>query len=153
MRTGIGSWTYGWATGVPGYPPPATPLTPMELLSRARDFGLGVVQIADNMPVHVLPSAELAELRRCAEAWDIHIELGTAGVHPDNLRRYLEHAQRLGARLVRSLLADIQSRPDLPQSRAWIEQVLPEYEAAGVCLALENYEKYTARELAGLVRE
>ena len=136
-----------------GFPPPARPLTPVELVARAADFGVGVVQIADNMPLHALSGGEIDELSDFAKGCDIELELGTASVEPDNLLRYLEIAARLSARLVRSLLADIADRPDLARSREWIEQVLPRYEAAGVCLALENYEKYTAGELAGFVRE
>ncbi len=152
MRIGIGSWTYGWAAGVRGFAPPAKPLTAIELLRRAGDFGLGVVQIADNMPVHNLSGGELEELSACAARRNIEIELGTAGVQPGNLLRYLDLAQRLGARLVRSLLADIDGRPDTARPREWIEQVLPRFESAGVCLALENYERHTAGELAGMVR-
>ena len=34
-----------------------------------------------------------------------------------------------------------------------VREVLPAFEDANVCLALENYERYTSRELAALVRE
>jgi sugar phosphate isomerase/epimerase len=54
---------------------------------------------------------------------------------------------------VRSLLSDIHSRPDLSQAAAWLLEALPAFEAANVCLALENYEMYTSGELAGLIRE
>jgi sugar phosphate isomerase/epimerase len=153
MRTGIGSWTYGWSIGVKGYPPPANPLTALDLLSRARDFGIGLVQIADNLPLDRLPESELAELKRRAAEWNIELEIGTTGVEPEHLLRFLKLAQYLGARLVRSLLSDTHSRADLPQASAWLREVLPAFEDANVCLALENYERYTSRELAGLVHE
>jgi len=34
----------------------------------------------------------------------------------------------------------------------WIREVLPEFEAQGVTLGLENYEKHSCRDLAALVR-
>ncbi|MCU1257210.1 MAG: Xylose isomerase domain protein barrel, partial [Bryobacterales bacterium] len=153
MRIGIGSWTYGWSVGVKGYPAPAKPLTALDLLSRARDFDIRLVQIADNLPLDRLPESELAELKQRAAEWNIELEIGTTGVVPEHLRRFLQLAQYLGARLVRSLLSDIHSRPDLPQAAASLREVLPAFEEANVCLALENYEEYTSRELAGLVRE
>jgi 3-oxoisoapionate decarboxylase len=153
MRIGIGSWTYGWAVGVKGYPPPAKPLTALDLLSRAHDFGIGLVQIADNLPLDLLTESQLAELKQRAAEWHIDLEIGTTGVRPEHLLRFLELAQYLEARLVRSLLSDIHSRPDLSQAAAWLREALPAFEAANVCLALENYEMYTSGELAGLVRE
>jgi sugar phosphate isomerase/epimerase len=153
MKVGIGSWTYGWSIGVEGYPAPAKPLTAFDVLSRAHDFGLGVIQLADNLPVHTLSSAALWELKACAGEWNIEIEIGTVGVQPDHLLRYLELARFLGARLVRSLVCDVASRPDLPQAAAWLKEALPAFEAAGVCLALENYEGNTSPQLAALVRD
>jgi sugar phosphate isomerase/epimerase len=153
MRIGIGSWTYGWSIGLKGYPPPAKPMTALDLLSRARDFGIGLVQVADNLPLDQLPESELEELKQRAAEWNIELEIGTTGIVPEHLLRFLKLAQYLGARLVRSLLSDIDSRPDLSQAAAWLREALPAFEGANVCLALENYEKYTSRELAGLVRE
>ena len=153
MKVGIGSWTYGWSIGVSGYPPPKKALTALDLLVRARDYGLGVVQIADNLPVHTLSSSALAELKARAGEWNIEIEIGTVGVQPGTLMRYLELAKCLEAKLVRSMAGEIASRPNLSQAAAWLKQVLPAFEAAGVCLALENYEGNTSPQLAALVRD
>ena len=152
MRIGIGSWTYGWSAGVRGYPAPDRPLTAMDLVRRAIEFGVPVVQIADNLPLHLMSNDELRELRGLAASGGIEIQPGTASVNPDNLLRYLDFARCFGSGVVRSLLADIDSRPDLAQSELWIREVLPAFESAGVCLALENYERYTSRELAAFVR-
>ena len=153
MKVGIGSWTYGWSIGVGGYPPPKEPLTALELLRRTHDYGLGVVQIADNLPVHALSSSALAELKACAGEWNIEIEIGTVGVQPGNLMRYLELAKYLEAKLVRSLTGEVASRPNLAEAAHWLQQALPAFESAGVCLALENYEGNTSLQLAALVRD
>lgn len=153
MKVGIGSWTYGWSIGVGGYPSPKEPLTALDILSRARDYGLGVVQIADNLPVDALSSSALAELKASAGEWNIELEIGTVGVQPSHLLHYLELAKYLGAKLVRSLVSEVGSRPNLRQAGAWLKQALPAFESAGVCLALENYEGNTSGELAALVRD
>ena len=151
MNAGIGSWTYPWAVGVPGYPRPANPLDAFGLLDRAVLLGVGVVQIADNLPVDAMPPAELDRLRDSAERAGIALELGTRGVEPPHLARYLELACCLGARLVRTLAGTAAFTPDIGQAETWLRDVLPCYERAGVILALENYEKHTTAELAGMV--
>jgi sugar phosphate isomerase/epimerase len=151
MRLGIGSWTYGWATGVSGYPPPARPLTAMDLIDRAHTYGLDIAQIADNLPVHELSPAELAGLRDHATESKIDIELGTVGFEPEHLQRYLNLAEFLGARLVRTLLRTPDGNPDLNLAEKYIRSVADRFCSAGVVLAIENYEQQSCAELASLV--
>jgi sugar phosphate isomerase/epimerase len=151
VKLGISSWSYPWAIGVPGYDRPEAPLDAFGLLDRAVALGVEVVQVADNLPVDALSTDDLARLAEGASRSGIAIELGTRGVEPAHLARYLELALATGARLVRTLTHRKDSTPDLPQIEAWLRQSLPSYERAGVTLALENYERHTAAELAALV--
>jgi hypothetical protein len=98
MRIGIGSWTYGWAVGVKGYPPPAKPITALDLLSRAHDFGIGLVQVADNLPLDRMPQSQLAEFKQRAAEWNVELEIGTTGVRPEHLLGFLELVRYLEAR-------------------------------------------------------
>jgi hypothetical protein len=50
MHLGLSSYTFVWSVGVPGYPQPPAPLTAEGLLRKAAEFGVTVVQIADNLP-------------------------------------------------------------------------------------------------------
>jgi 3-oxoisoapionate decarboxylase len=151
MRVGIGSWSFPWATGVPGYPSAPDPLSPLGLLELARELQAGVIQIADNLPLDGFSEDELKRLRHTAEEWHIEIEVGTRGVAPDHLLRYLRIARCLGARILRTLTHTAESRPDLVQVEAWIREVLPQFEGAGVSLALENYERHSCADLASLI--
>lgn len=151
MKIGISSWTYPWGIGVPGYARPAVPLDAFGLLDRASTLGVGVVQIADNLPVDALPSADLGRLAAAAAHAGITLELGTRGVEPPHLERYLELARCLGARLVRTLTHARGSTPDLSRAEGWLRETLPAYERAGITLALENYEEHRTEELASLV--
>ena len=58
MRLGVGSYTFVWAVGVPGFEQPQQPLTAAKLLELAAELGIGVVQIADNLPLDRLSGAE-----------------------------------------------------------------------------------------------
>ncbi|HWC00129.1 MAG TPA: sugar phosphate isomerase/epimerase family protein [Bryobacteraceae bacterium] len=151
MSIGISSWTYPWAIGVPGYPPPRQPLGASDLLARAAVFGAGAVQIADNLPLDRLSAADLAALQKQAKDSGLVLEAGTRGVVPEHLRAYLRIARSLGATLLRTLTHTQDSQPDLGEVEAWLREVLPEFAQAGVSLGLENYERHTSRELADLV--
>ena len=61
MRLGIGSYAFAWSIGVPGRAPPR-PMTAFDLVAMAVDLGVGVVQICDNLPLHLLTEPELDRL-------------------------------------------------------------------------------------------
>lgn len=152
VNLGISSWTYPWAIGVSGYPRPVRPLRLADLLERAAELKIGVVQIADNLPLHQLDSSEIRDVREQAASLGIKIEIGTRGVEPDHLLLHLSLALQLDALLVRTLTHTSESQPSLEQAGQWIRKVLPEFEASGVVLGLENYEAHSCCALAGLVR-
>lgn len=52
MNIGISSYTYTWGVGVPGYSSIENPLTPIDLIRRAFELGVQVVQLCDNTPLH-----------------------------------------------------------------------------------------------------
>jgi sugar phosphate isomerase/epimerase len=151
MRLGLGSYACSWAIGVPGYPRPPEPLTAGGLIERAQQLGVPLVQICDNLPLEGLPEAELDALRRAASARGVTLEVGTRGTEPERLATYLAVARRLGAGLVRTLLEEPGGADPLAAAEKQLREILPEYERAGVRLALENYERYRCRELAALV--
>src|SRR5688572_4780288 len=104
MRLGISSYTYVWAVGVPGYPILPQPLTAEQLLAKEAELGVHVVQIGDNLPLDRLTQPELAGLADQAKAQGIELEVGTCGIGPDNLRRYLDIACQLKSPILRTLL-------------------------------------------------
>jgi 3-oxoisoapionate decarboxylase len=113
---------------------------------------VGVVQVADNLPLHKLDIVELRDARDQAANLGITIEIGMWGIEPDHLRRYLGLAGGFDAMMIRTLICTAESQPPLEQAEKWIREVLPEFEAQGVTLGLENYEKYSCCDLAALVR-
>jgi 3-oxoisoapionate decarboxylase len=150
MKIGISSFTYSWSIGIPGYPP-ACPMTVMELLERAALFGAGVIQIADNMPLDTLSEAELSSLNQRARALGISVEVGTRGIAPDHLKRYLDLAHQFGSPILRVVVDTAKHHPS-PQEI--VETLLPMqdlFETAGVTLAIENHDRFTARTFADMV--
>jgi len=57
MRIGISSFTYTWAVGVAGRMP-GKPATAYDLIDRAHTLNVHVVQLADNISLHLWNDAE-----------------------------------------------------------------------------------------------
>ena len=150
MRLGVGSYTFTWAVGVPGHEPDA-PLTATALLLKAKKLTVGVVQFADNLPLDALPPEELREIVNRSQEMGIAIEVGTRGIQPDHLRSYLHVAQRAQSQIVRVVIDTAHHQPDENEAVDLIRKVMPDYERAGVCLAIENHDRFQAKTLARIV--
>jgi sugar phosphate isomerase/epimerase len=148
MKLGISSYTYNWWAGVPGYPLPADPLTPEALLDRAEALGVGVVQIADNLPLDRASADRLAVSNRHA---GIEIEIGTRGILPENLLPYLDIAGILGCTLIRTLLDSDGHHPDESEAVRRLREIAPEFERAEVTLAIENHDRFRAATLRRII--
>jgi sugar phosphate isomerase/epimerase len=101
MKLGISSYTYAWAIGIPGAVPDH-PLTALQLLEKARDLGVGLVQFGPNLPLDQLPGKELQEVVKRAGSWRIDLEMATRGLDPDHLRRQIQFARRMGVILLKT---------------------------------------------------
>lgn len=94
------------------------------------------------------------ELRAAAAAardLGLTIELGTKGIAPEHLSRYLRVAEVFDARLVRSMLNGPGSAPTTAQAQTWLESSVRDFERAGVTLALETYEQIATSDLLALI--
>jgi sugar phosphate isomerase/epimerase len=152
MRLGISSWTYPWAIGVTGFPIPTRPLRLADLLTKASLLKVGLVQVADNLPLDKLDPGELRDARDQAADLGLTIEIGTTGVEPAHLLQYLRLAVSFDAELIRTLLHSADSHTSLEEAEKWLGEVLREFEAHGVTLGIENYETHSCSTLASLVR-
>ncbi|HEY1379908.1 MAG TPA: sugar phosphate isomerase/epimerase family protein [Gemmataceae bacterium] len=149
MRLGVGSYTYVWSVGVPGYPPPR-PLTAPQLLAKAAELGVRVVQIADNLPLDRLTDAERDDLIAAARRLGIELEVGTRGCRPDHLRQHLRIAERLASPILRTVLDADGHEPTPDEAVALLRTVAPDFERAGVRLAVENHDRFRAAVLADI---
>jgi len=153
MKLGIASWSLPWSIGMPGYPQPRHPLGVLDLLEKAVQANVTVVQIADNLPLHDLDDAELDGLREAARARGLTLEAGTRGLDPEHLARYIGIARRIGARILRTVPSgNLGGHQTMAAAEAGIREVLPMLDRQGVTLALENNEAFSAEEFASLVQ-
>lgn len=144
---GLGTYAFFWqhSERVP------EPLTLHGALEATRELGVDLFQICDYGPLDAMSDPEIAHSAAAARDLGLTIQLGTKGIEPAHLTRYLDLAAAFDARLVRSMLYGPDSRPTLGEASAWLREALPAYEAAGVTLALETYEQVATADLVGLV--
>lgn len=142
-KIGISSFSYSYAVGFPGFAP-KNPMTPLELAKKAVELDVDVVQIADNCPLHPLSEQELTALADYAGEHNLSIEVGTRGIKTDNLRRYIDIAQKLRSPILRVVIDTADHRPDLDEIHDLICAVLPELEEAGIILGIENHDRLKA---------
>lgn len=109
------------------------------------------MQIADNLPLDKMDPGEIRNAHDQAHDLGLTIEIGTRGIKPKHLLQYLNFALTLDAQLIRTLLHSADCQPSLEQAEQSIRKVLPEFEAQGVTLGLENYEAHSSASFAGLV--
>jgi sugar phosphate isomerase/epimerase len=144
---GLGTYAFFWqhSDRVP------RPLSLIGAFEATRELGVDLFQICDYAPLERMTDAELADAARAARDLGLTIELGTKGIEPGHLARFLQLAEVFGARLVRGMLYGPDSRPTLAEAEQHLRGALPAYEAADVTLALETYEQVATADLVGLV--
>jgi len=92
-------------------------------------------------------------LHQVASSKGVALELGTRGVRPDHLRRYLDLAGKLEVTLVRSMLNTADHRPTRAEAVSMLRAITPAYEQAGVTLALETYEQVPVATLVDIIEQ
>jgi sugar phosphate isomerase/epimerase len=75
----------------------------VQLLEKAQELGVGLVQFGANMPLDKLSDYELREVEKYATSWKIDLEMGTVGIDPDRLRQQIKFAKRIGVILLKTL--------------------------------------------------
>ena len=150
MKLGLSTYTYTWSIGVLGHCP-ARPMTAMNLLSEARRLAVRVVQFADNLPLDRLTPEEVQAVLDCAAQLGIQVEVGTRGISPDHLRRYLALARRFQSPILRTVIDTATHHPSAEEELRTLAPLETEFTQAGVRLAIENHDRFQSQALADLV--
>lgn len=149
MKIGIGTYSLFWEFESRN----PSPLDIPGMIDRAAQLGCDVFQICDDPRIEQLDPAGLHDLRERAELLGIELELGTRTIGREHLGRYVEIAEALGARTLRSMVQSQEIEGGPAAAVAELRATLPRLESAGITLALETYEQVPTRTLLGLVEE
>ncbi|CAL9322417.1 sugar phosphate isomerase/epimerase family protein [Streptomyces rochei] len=148
MAYGISTYAYFWRISDRA----PEPMTLPAMLRDTAALGGEVFQICDYAPIESYDAARLADVRATADDLGLTLELGTRGIRPEHLLKYLDTAGELGVTLVRSMLNTADHRPDTAEAVALLKEAVPRYADAGVTLGLETYEQVATDDLVDVVR-
>ena len=151
MKLGLGSYAYRWSIGHKDRVP-SKPLDCLELLDITSKLGLGVLQIADNMPVHNITNQTLDNLSESAKSRGIDLEIGLQSFSPETTKEYLQIAERLDAKILRIALDgnDVQTSDD--NIAREFKNILPIAEKIKCKLAIENHFAFPSTRMANIIK-
>lgn len=138
---GLGTYAYFWQH--------AEGLSLTGAFEDTRAQGVELFQICDYAPLLEMTDAQLREAAAAARGLGLAIELGTKGIEPEHLLRFLDLAEIFDARLIRGMVL----RDQAEDAAGLLRRVSGSFEAAGVELALETYEQVPTRTLTGIIDE
>jgi 3-oxoisoapionate decarboxylase len=150
MNLGLSSYTYTWAVGVPGSMP-CKPLSARELIDKTFDSGLRLVQIADNLPLESISVEELTELARYSSDKGVFIEMGGRGLTPEHAIKCLVAAEKINSPILRMVIDGSGFEPDLRSVVDIIRDLIPEFKSRNIKLAIENHDRFKAREFEKII--
>jgi 3-oxoisoapionate decarboxylase len=151
MKLGLSSYTYTWAIGVTGSMP-LIPMSASDLVDKASKSGLRLVQIADNLPLETMKENEISTLKNYADDKKVEIEMGGRGLTPEHTMRCLETAKLVNSPILRMVIDGAGFEPDLITITAIIKDLLPEFKSRNIRLAIENHDRFKAREFEKIVQ-
>ncbi len=135
MAIGLSTYAFFWRK-----------LSLHDMLKQTNELGCSVFQICDYPAVESLSGAELADVRDTAADLGIELEVGTRGVEPEHLHRYLDICNQLGATMLRSM---VRGTPE--DAVTMLKAAMPAFESHGVTVALETYEQLPTTDLVSVI--
>lgn len=151
MDIGISSYTFTWAIGVPGAEPENS-MTVFDLINKAVELDVKVVQIADNLPLEMFSVQELKELKVYADQVGIRIEVGARLMTIERLQQYLKIVRLVESPILRFVIDGPGFEPGLDEIQAIIQAIIPELEEQQIILAIENHDRLSVREFVETVQ-
>lgn len=149
MRLGLSTFTYHYAITQP--PTPAVAVGPLDMVAKASEAGVGVLQFGDNLPLDRLSAGELAELKRAADQASVSLEVGMRGFEVELIGRYIDLAVELGSPILRVVTDTPGHEPSAEEIVAALRDLAPELEAAAVVLGIENHDRFGAARLREMI--
>ena len=151
MQLGLSTYSFPWAIGLPGTKP-GEPMSALALLCYAINHKISSVQFGDNLPLHTLSDDERQQLLRFMASNALTVEVGTRGLTPGNTTLYLDLARQFGSPFLRMVIDDADYQPDETEVIGVIRKVLPNFQRAGVVLALENHDRFSAASMKRIIQ-
>jgi sugar phosphate isomerase/epimerase len=152
VKLGISSYTYTWTIGIPGILP-ASSFTYKDLLGKANELDVELLQVADNLPLDRLNDDELADFNRAASEQCIKLEAGARRMTESGLEKYIHIAEVIHSPILRYVIDGPSFTPGFDYIVKIIRNALPALKENNIVLALENYERLKASDFARIIEK
>jgi sugar phosphate isomerase/epimerase len=152
LQPGLSTYSFPWAIGVNGYEP-STPFSANDLLHFAFANKIRYVQFGDNLPLHSFSWQALRNLKETATSLHINIEVGTKRLTAENILNYLSIAQTLDSSFLRVVIDDVDFHPREKQVIEIIRSLIPHLKETGICLAIENHDRFPVATLRRIIEQ
>ncbi|RLP08970.1 sugar phosphate isomerase/epimerase family protein [Propionibacterium australiense] len=149
MGLGIGTYAlfWEWSEAV------GRPIDLAGMLDRAAGLGCDVFQICDYPLIETMDAAQLTDVAAQASELGLALELGTRGTRGEQLNAYLDIAETMGVRMLRSMVRVGAGEPTLDESLASVRGLLGRLHEDGVSIAFETYEQLPSARLVQFVTD
>ncbi len=152
MQLGIGSYTYGWCIGRENNgTPPA--MNECDLVDKANEFGIKLLQIGDNLPMHEWSEKRLNAFEKKLKENNFELEIGAKGLTEEHLKLYIQLCKRFDVRILRFIIDDKKYQPSLHEIISLIESHIEILTQNNIKLALENHDRFKASEYSELIKQ
>lgn len=151
IKLGISTFSFPYAIGVEGFLPKRR-MNLKELIDKAADLNVSVVQIGDNYPLHMRAETELSKIALYAAEKNIELEVGTRGCSLENLEKYIHISEILSSKLLRVVLDSKDDKPEFSEIVDRISKILPLLKEKQIILGIENHDRFSANVFAKLVQ-
>lgn len=150
MKLGISSYTFTWSVGVKDNLPDKR-MDETGLLEAAKDLGVKLVQVADNMPLHKMTEERLNRFLQKSQEYGIELETGANNMVPGNLETYIHITEKVHSKILRFAFDGENFKPSASEVIPIIKNVVPELQKRGIVLALENHDRLTAGDFIKII--
>lgn len=152
MKLGLSTYSFPWAIGASGF---ATQKLSgwNSLLKYALEKKINYIQFGDNYPLHNLASEELNEIIETALGNSIVLEVGTSGLKFNDIQEYLSIAKKLNSRFLRVVIDCPNFYPSIEEVIKTINNLLSSLQKYEICLAIENHDRFKAKDLERIIQK
>lgn len=150
MKLGVSSYSFTWAAGVKGSIPEKR-LSEIDLLNTAGELGVGLVQIADNMPLHEMSEEQIQNLSQKANDLNLSLEVGASNMTSANLEKYVIISEKIKSRILRFSIDGKDYKPDVETVISIIMNAEKEFKKREITRALENHERLFADDFRRII--
>ncbi len=144
---GLGSYSFFWQQSTKN----PKPLSLIEVFTETKNLGINLFQICDYADLETMSNKELESAAEHAKQLGLSIELGTKGIEPWRLSKFLGFAKIFDAKLIRSMTYSSESKSSKQEAIETLKTQIKDFEQAGVVLALETYEQISTQDLVEIV--